>query len=178
MDVMCSRALYVCACVVPITAECGYVVSLCFLFFIYCLFYFFCNVFIFYNFFLHFLCQDFFVVLRVCCARTLSARALYVCAHAVRITTECGYVVSLCFYYLFIVCFIFLYFFLLFVLHFFCQDFLWYCVCVVRGHYVLARARARGVLVVCLWCARARGVLVVCLYCGSVCVCERERVHV
>ena len=37
-----------------------------FLFFIYCLFYFFCNVFIFYIFFLHFLCQDFFVVLRVC----------------------------------------------------------------------------------------------------------------
>ena len=68
--------------------------------------------------------------------------------------------------------------------------FLWHCVCVVRGRYVLARARARGmlvvclcctrahgVLVVCLWCARARGVLVVCLCCGSVCVCvcERER---
>ena len=31
-EVMPSRALYVFACVVRITAECGYVVSLCFLF--------------------------------------------------------------------------------------------------------------------------------------------------
>ena len=62
-------------------------------------------------------------------------------------------------------------FFFIIFLHFFCQGFLWYCVCVVRGRYVLARARARGVLVVCLWCACARGVLVACLCCGSVCVC-------
>ena len=93
----------------------------------------------------------------------IRSHALYVCAHAVRITTECGYVVScLCFYCLFH----FSVFFFIIFLHFFCQDFLWYCVCVVRGHYVLARARARGVLVVCLWCARAHTVLVVCLWCA------------
>ena len=82
-DVMCSRALHVCACVMPITAECGYVVSLCFLFFIYCLFYFFCNVFIFCNvvvFFFAFFMSRFFVILCLCCAWTLSARTRCMCA--------------------------------------------------------------------------------------------------
>ena len=73
-DVMCSRALHVCACVMPITAECGYVVSLCFI--IYLLFVsFFCNVFFYYFFLFAFFMSRFFMVLCVCCVRTLCARA-------------------------------------------------------------------------------------------------------
>ena len=94
----------------------------------------------------------------VLCADVMCSHVLYVCVRAVRITAECGYVVSLGFCFLFIVCFIFpVIFFFAFFMSRFCGI---VCVCCAR-----------------LCCARARGVLVVCLCCGSVCVCvcERER---
>lgn len=39
----------------------------------------------------------------VLCADVMYSHVLYVCARAVRITAECGYVVNLCFCFLFIV---------------------------------------------------------------------------
>ena len=110
----CVRAftLYVFACVLRMAAECarcGCVVSLYFLlFFIYYLFYFFCTVFgsvfvfdfyfVIAAFFMPRFCGIVCVCVCVCvlCAGVMCSRTLYVCAHVVRMTVECGCVVSLC----------------------------------------------------------------------------------
>ena len=87
------------------------VVSLCLLFVIYCLFYlFFCNIFFLFLCLLHCLCQGF-VALCLCvlCEDIMQSHTLYVFGCVVRMSADCGCVVSFCCCCcLFIFCFIFL----------------------------------------------------------------------
>ena len=109
------------------------------------------------------------------CVDVIRSHALYVCAHAVRITTECGYVVScLCFYCLFHFS---VFFFIIFFTFFFVKIF-YGIVCVLCADTMCSRAL---VLVVCWWCACGALVLVVCWWracavvvCVRVCVCVCE----
>jgi hypothetical protein len=138
-DVMCWRALYVCACVVHITAECGYVLWVCVFCFLFIVCFIFVVVFFCYFVFAFFM-PRFVVPVCVLCTDVMCWRALYVCACVVHITAECGYVVSLCFLFFFYCLFYFCCsIFLLFCFCIFYAKICGTCMCVVHGRYVLAR---------------------------------------
>ena len=78
----------------------------------------------------------------VLCEDIMQSRTLYVFGCVVRMSADCGCVVSFFLLFLFIVCFVFSTLFVfvflkLLLLHFLCQGFVAFCVCVVRGRYVL-----------------------------------------
>ena len=150
--VYCVRALFYrarCICsLVSCTwqlSECGCVVSLCFLFIV-------CFIFVvaFFVFVFCFCCYCYCIfyaeVLWHCvcvcmlCAGVVCSRTLYVCARVVRMTAECGCVVSLCFFF-FIYC-LFIFVLVFFLLYCFCIFYAKICgtrMCVVHGRYMLAR---------------------------------------
>ena len=126
--VVCSRTLYVCARVVRMAAECGCVVSLCFLFFIYLLFYFCCSIFLLFCFCIFYakICgtcrcvvHGRYVLARVVCVRLCNA-------HNSRVWLCCEFMFFV-FYLLFVLFFCNVFIFcnvVFFFLHFLCQDFL------------------------------------------------------